>query len=60
MFIYTNNEHDINKLKGCDFPLIMTLENGIHVFSTKCPKDVFPTFSFDELENSHITNELLF
>ena len=39
---------------------IMTLENGTHGFSTKCPKDVFPTFSFDELENAHVSNELLF
>ena len=60
MFIYTNNNHDIKKLEGCEFPLVMVLVNGTHVFSTKCPKDVFPTFSFDELENSHITNELLF
>jgi hypothetical protein len=35
MFIYTNNEHDINILKGNGFPLLMTLDNGTHVFSTK-------------------------
>ena len=28
MFIYTNNNHDIKKLEGCEFPLIMVLENG--------------------------------
>lgn len=60
MFIYTNSNHDIEKLKGCEFPLVMVLDNGMHVFSVKCQKDVFPTFSFDELENSQITNELLF
>lgn len=60
MFIYTNNEHDINILKGNKFPLLMTLSDGTHVFSTKVEKDTFPTFSFDELENSSFTNELLF
>ena len=60
MFIYTNNEHDINKLKGCEFPLIMTLENGTHVFSMKHDKDAHATFSSSELESAHVTNELLF
>ena len=60
MFIYTSNEHDIKILKGNGFPLLMTLENGTHVFSTRVEKDTFPTFSFDELENSVFTDELLF
>lgn len=60
MFIYTNNKHDIELLKGHGFRVIMTLENGTHVFSTKVEKDTFPTFSFDSLENSTFTNELLF
>ena len=60
MFIYTNNEHDINILKGNGFPLLMTLDNGTHVFSTKVEKDTFPFFSFNDLEDSTYTNELLF
>lgn len=60
MFIYTDNEHDINILKSNKFPLLMTMENGTHVFSTKVEKDTFPTFSFDELENAVFTNELVF
>ena len=60
MFIYTKNEHDIETLKSNGFPLLMTLDNGTHVFSTKVEKDTFPFFSFSELEDSVYTNELVF
>ena len=37
MFIYTNNNHDIKKLEGCEFPLVMVLENGTTTSTTKKP-----------------------
>ena len=60
MFIYTKHDQDIEKLKALEFPLIMTLENGTHVFSMKHDKDAHVTFSSIELESAHVTNELLF
>lgn len=60
MFIYTSNEHDIESLKGNGFPVLMVMENGMHVFSTKVEKDTHISFSFDELQEYSVTNELLF
>ena len=60
MFIYTKQSQDIEKLKALEFPLIMTLENGTHVFSMKHDKDAHVTFSSSELERAHVTNELLY
>lgn len=60
MFIYTSNEHDIDTLTANGFPLVMIMQDGKHVFSTKVEKDTAPTFCFDELEECVVDNVLMF
>lgn len=60
MFIYTNNKQDIEKLRSWGHQLIMTLENGTHVFSNKPTTETPSTFSLKDLENVYVVDDLLF
>ena len=58
MFIYTNNENDIDSLKAFGFPLMKVESDGTHVFADIKPKEGY--FNFSSLEEVVFADSITF